>query len=330
MEKKRGVFYSVFFFFVISIIMSGFSYADPYVGGMQLSTTQNGTVTGGLYVDSYIGTNGTANDSSQMAGRAYVVYDFKLPQNASVRNATLYVLVYSGHMQEARNTRVNVTYNNRNLDYQELYTTYTYAANGGNDNTAILGPGHERDPYLMVNDRTVRVTSDYLIWYDVTDITGSSNRVLINTTGSYDGRIKLITLVAAYDLPGSTGYVSYWVNVGHDVDSYYSEEYTGSATFKSAITDPDYAELVVVHASSTDGSYRFNNRRLSGGQIQGDYSGLNRWNVTDLVTPGNNVLIYDRAASFYKIVIATLAVRYTPQVDNRPDLWIRGNIDGPI
>lgn len=64
----------------------------------------------------------------------------------------------------------------------------------------ILGEGHGQDPYLMVNDHTIRVTSDYLLWYDVTGLTGSTNRAIVNTTGSFDGRIKLITLVAAYDL----------------------------------------------------------------------------------------------------------------------------------
>lgn len=140
-------------------------------------------------------------------------------------------------MQEAKETYVNVTYNGKLLDSQFLNTTYTYPP-AGNNNTAILGPGHDNDPYLMVNNHTMRVTSDYLMWYDVTSLTTAGyNTALINTTGSRDGRIKLITLVVAYDIPNSTNITEYWINLGHDVVSYKDNNYIGKTKFIANIRE---------------------------------------------------------------------------------------------
>jgi len=264
-----------------------------------------------------------------------VIYDFKkLPEDAKLRNATLYVLVYSGNMQEARQTYINVTYNGQLLDNQSLYTTYTFYSEGGNDNTVILGEGHGQDPYLMVNDHTIRVTSDYLLWYDVTGLTGSTNRAIVNTTGSFDGRIKLITLVAAYDLPESNEIVNYWINLGHDVDSYKSDDtgvdYIGSTIFRVPVATVNDATLTAVHAASQDGSYTFNRIRLSGGNPgDNNYAGINQWNVTRWITNGNNFFTYNRTAQYYKIIIAALAIKYT-STGNTSDIWVKDNIKGPF
>jgi hypothetical protein len=88
------------------------------------------------------------------------------------------------------------------------------------------------------------------MWYDVTSlIQGNIVKVNVETTGSFDGRIKVISLVVAYDDPASTVETMYWVNEGHDSCSYYTEENygivaVGSTTFDTpGLSDIDSAIL---------------------------------------------------------------------------------------
>ncbi|MDI9624779.1 MAG: DUF3344 domain-containing protein, partial [Methanothermobacter sp.] len=305
--------------FLIAVSLTGSSYADNYVGGKPLETVQQGNVTGDVAVDSYYGFNAT--DPYNVT----YTFNYTIPANAQIKNATLYVLVYSGHMQEARQTYINVTYNGHLLDNQSLNTTYNYPINGGNNNTWILGPGHDNDPYLMVNNHIMRVTSDYLLWYDVTGLTNTSNWANVCTTGSYDGRIKLITLVVAYNLPGSTTGTRYWINFGHDVSSYNDEEYTGETYFTGAIqgTVRD-ATLMIVHAASQDGIYTYNDQNLPNGTYErrGTYSGYEIWNVTNLYNNTSNKFTYHKSpgtglSGYYKIILAIQKVTYTPNIDLR-------------
>ncbi|HIH61607.1 MAG TPA: DUF3344 domain-containing protein [Methanobacteriales archaeon] len=309
------------------------SYADPYCGGLKLETVKNGTVSGGLYVDTYLGCTGPANYSMNNAGDSSVLYTFKdLPANASVSWAQLHVLVYQGHMQNDYPLNVNITYNGHLLESTHLSSQYVFPE---------LNEGAPQ--YVQINDHIVRVTSDYLLWYDVTNITGIRNWANVTTFNcTTDGRIKLITLVVAYDIPGSTDTVDYWVNMGHDVDNYYYTDYTGEnyigdTAFRSNIIgEIKNVTATVVYASSVDGTYTFNGRRLSGNQLTGSYSGLNRWNVTGQFNPtGENTLTYDGALTggyggkgFYKIILALLEARYEPPVIRKPELWIQSKLKG--
>ncbi|HOK72486.1 MAG TPA: DUF3344 domain-containing protein [Methanothermobacter sp.] len=305
---------------VLAVSLTGSAYADNYVGGKPLETVQEGNVTGDLAVDSYYGFNAT--DPYNVT----YTFNYTIPSDAKIKNATLYVLVYSGTMQGARQTYINVTYNGQLLDNQSLYTTYNYPGDGGNNNTWLLGPGHDEDPYLMVNDHTMRVTSDYLLWYDVTNITKESNWANVCTKGSYDGRIKLITLVVAYNLPGSTTGTRYWINLGHDVSSYNDEEYTGETYFNGTVSGTiKDVTLMIVHAASQDGIYTYNNQNLPNGTYQrrGTYSGYEIWNVTNLYNNETNKFTYHKSpgtgveGGYYKIILAIQKVTYTSNIDLR-------------
>lgn len=76
-DEFRKDFNILAFLACLVLLLTGYSYADPVVGGIPLSTIQNGTVNGGLYIDSYTGFGGLANESIQSGGRSYVIYDFK-------------------------------------------------------------------------------------------------------------------------------------------------------------------------------------------------------------------------------------------------------------
>jgi len=71
--------------------------------------------------------------------------------------------------------------------------------------------------------------------------------------------------------------------MGHDVDSYYSDDYLGEdyigSTAFSAGLPPDAtiqdAHLTAVHMASTDGDYTFNTNSITSGTPQGSYCGSN-------------------------------------------------------
>jgi len=306
---------------LLLLCLIGTAAADNYVGGQVLTTVKTGTVSGGLYMDDDI-SGPYVDDLTKTFS--------PIPNVDSIQWARLYVSAYSGHMQESRHFEVTTYLDGDNDgDWDDSWTesadtTFTYMVVGdpptlgGNNNTAQGGGAH--DPYLIVNDHMNRVTSDYLMWYDVTGkITSTTPKVRVDATASYDGRIKILTLIVAYN-DGDTDEIHYWVNQGHDVDSYYSddslgEDYIGVTSFDLAgVTGTvDSATLRVNHMASSDGSYKWNGNTIPTNppvQWQGSYSGGNTWDVTSSVNPGSsNALSYDRTGPFYKIPLATLAVK---------------------
>ena len=289
------------------ILSSGVCLADNYVGGIPLTSVHRGTVSGGIYCDSYYGT------ADQEAHTAKTIEKtFTLPANAKVEWAMLLTSVYCGHMQNNYQGKATVSFNDKTLGTETLNVPYTYITNGGNDGKA----------YVQVNDHVDRVSSDYMMYYDVTSsVKSGENKATVHTEPSddnFDGRIKLITLVVAYN-DGSGKKIWYQVNRGHDSDTYYADDngkaYVGSTSFKAdlpsdaSLTD---ATLTDVHMASTDGSYTFNGNALTSGTPQGTYCGSDSWDVTDdLKSAGTNTLTYDRTDAFYKNALAILTAQYT-------------------
>ncbi|OPX72975.1 MAG: PKD domain protein [Methanoregulaceae archaeon PtaU1.Bin059] len=284
--------------------------ADGYVGGIPLATVQSGTVSGGLYVDAELPSWGSTDVTKTFAS---------IPSVDDIAWARLYVSVYSGNMQNNYRGTATVSFDGAGdgtswivVGAETLDTPggYTYPGEGG------TGP-------ITVNDHCNRVTSDYLMWYNVTPLiiseTPKARVVTGKTDGSFDGRIKMITLVVAYN-DGDSDEVYYWVNQGHDVDSYLADDagmpYTGQTLFDLSSLSGNVAQatLTVNHLASTDGTYAWNGDPIptdpSGGNSQGAFFGYNIWDLTSAVIPGeSNDLTYNRTGQFYKIPLATLAVK---------------------
>lgn len=273
--------------------------ADDYVGGVPLTTAESGTVSGGVFVDAY---PGFATEASKT---------FTLPEGAEVRWARLYVVVYCGNMEENYNGKVKVDFDGgggtRALGTEDLDVAYSFPGDGGS------GP-------VWVNDHCTRVTSDYLMWYDVavTSGTAAAHVKTEKVSPKFDGRIKAIVLVAAYD-DGDGDQVQYWVNEGQDTDSYRADEnnkpYVGETDFSTGDLegDCDEATLSVLYLASANGVYTFCGDELDADKPQGSYFGHDTHDVTDLVTPGrDSALTYDRVSSesFYKIFLSVLSMRY--------------------
>ena len=92
-------------------------------------------------------------------------------------------VIYSGDMTVDKPVHMTTTFNGKQIDSQNLSSTY----NGLN------GP-------VTINDHCNRVTSDYLLWYDVTSSIKENNTANVFTDPhDFDGRIKLISLVVAYN-----------------------------------------------------------------------------------------------------------------------------------
>lgn len=178
--------------------------ADTYIGGIPLDTVQHGTVSGDLWWDSFYGVAG------QPIGQPNTqVKTFLLPEHTGIAWAHLYVAVYCGNQQSNYELTARVRFDGngdgtyeRTLGTETLNVPYGFPGEGG------AGP-------VMVNGHCNRVSSDYLIWYDVADaINGNRVAVEVQTdknagyTGTSDGRIKLITLLVAYD-DGDTDEIRY-------------------------------------------------------------------------------------------------------------------------
>ncbi|AKB32979.1 cell surface protein [Methanosarcina siciliae HI350] len=289
--------------------------ADPYLGGINLTTANGtyGTVTGDLWFDAYPGFDDA--------------YDPDLVWNSStlpcdpddVTWARLYIDSYIGNMQANYSQKVTTEFYNgsgyETLGSEIMNTTYTFPADGGS------GP-------VWINDHCNRVTSDFLIWYDVTDIINSSTAsTIVNVSkpdGSapWDGRVKAIVLVVAYNNQ-SCNVTHYWVNQGHDTDSYltdYYQSYTGNTTFNtSAVYTPGEANLTVLPLASFNGNYTFNNddQLTWANPHQGSYFQWQSWNVTSLISSGiDSYMTYGRNeeddrpqySGYFKIPLALLTV----------------------
>jgi len=295
---------------VIIICCLGYFYpasADPYVGGLSLETIREGTVSGGIFIDAYPGFDTRAEKS------------FLLPEYTKVRWARLYVAVYCGHMENNYPGIATVEFNGGNgwqtLGTETLNVPYSFPGKGG------TGP-------VIVNSHCSRVSSDYLIWYDVpASIMSRTVSARVRTeklegAGSFDGRIKTVTLVVAYDDQDNDQVLS-WIAQGHDMDSYRTEQelgesYIGEFTIDTSSIDEDWekADLRIAYLASRDADYTFNSDVLDTRNPTGAYFGIDRWDVTGILEPGQeSEVTYDNQPNeYYKIFLAALTVRY-PEPD---------------
>ncbi|WP_231593713.1 PKD domain-containing protein [Methanosarcina siciliae] len=280
------------------VVVSAPLTSDSYNGGIPLTNVQNGTVSGELWYDSYY----AMETSAQKA--------FTLPSYTDIKWARLYVDVYCGHMQNNYRGNVNIDIDANGDSTYELKknetfdTTYSFPGEGG------TGP-------VWLSDHMNRVTSDYLMWYDLTDvISGQTVNVQAITSkidSSFDGRVKTMTLVVAYD-DGDSDEVYYWVNQGHDTVNPLDDVYTGSTAFGTSTLGNGWnsANLSAIYLASVDGIYAFQSTTLTSGTPQGSYYGDNTWDVSSMLTAGeDSTFTYNKQdEKYYKIPLALMSVKY--------------------
>ncbi len=282
--------------------------ADPYIGGQSL-TTDNGTygvITGDVWFDATPPEWPTSPSNPN-----YVDKVIDLPDNiSSVEWARLYVVVYSGNM--------TARYHGNATIKADWTTDGSYDQTWDEDfNVSYSYPGTGGSGTVIVNDHCNRVTSDYIMWYDVKNNITNDATIKVNVTtqrvddGTYnppsankfDGRIKDIVLIVAYNTTGgNTTY--YWINQGHDVCSKTYEDMTGNppfmgnTTFSTSIIPDDHdirsVELTSIYLASANGYYNLtvggnydpdtSIKLEKGYDIQGRYAGVKTWDITSNVS----------------------------------------------
>ena len=297
---------------MIFLLMGGICSASDASSGYEPFTVREGMVDGGLYWDSYYYASWNGD---QLPGFPNTVSKtFTLPDYTDIDWAMLVTTAYCGNMENNYPGWANVTFNDNVTGNESLNVPFLK----GNGNVTV------------VNDHTNRVTSDYLMWYDVTGlIQAGDNTAIVHTekdlsqgSSSFDGRIKIITLVVAYN-DGIGKEVYYWVNRGHDTRNYLISccGYTNFTTdiLPSTGTLQD-ADLSVVHLASHNGVYSFNGNSLVNTPSQGEYSGSDGWDVTSYFNSNNNnTLAYNHDDfAYYKIILALLSteIRICGDVDS--------------
>ncbi len=320
-------------------------YADSEYKSQELETIDNGTVSGGLYSDSYLGydTKGvnvnysssykenTAHSSTGSSDTSVVddsttsqedtdevdveakfddrnvTYVYKpLPSNAKVKSAHLMVAVYMANMNRNYPVPIELSFNGKTLVNETLSSAYSNSE----------GP-------VIINENINRVTSDYLIHFNVTDdIDLDGNYVHIDLSKSQTGNVKMATLLVAYDDDDYDLYY-YTINYGHDVVNI--DDYTSSTRFQGVFSGSRVydAELTSYYLASVNAAYKFNSRALENYQPQGGYDGFCTWNVTRRYHVGtnNNVLEFSRLGSYFKIFASTMVVKFY-NANMLPDLTV--------
>jgi hypothetical protein len=312
------------------IALVGVAAADNFYPGMppvtKLSSAINGTVNGDVDV---IMAKDPWNPNASVTYNQNAQYNWGnltlavRPDLVDLKFARLYVVVYGGNLTApgtAYNGNVSVGM------YQENMTGYNdYLGTLAEGKVLALDPC-TCDPnpeFPLVN--MSRVTSDYLLVFDVKDYLKdlNTNKINVNTTsynvtGVFDGRIKEVKLVYGWNWTESD--LDYWVNEGHDVMStkgtpgVYNETWFNGTGVDEATQYN--ATLWVDYIASKDGKYKWNGNYLNPIPTvlyQGKYGGLNRliWNedIAPYMTADNNLSYTNVTGTTYKIPVAVLKLK---------------------
>ena len=240
--------------------------------------------------------------------------NYEIPQDVeNVEYAGLFVNVYSGSAATNYSAECNVSMAS-NGETEQIASEALVSDEGSADGTVYT-----------INDHTTKCYSDYQMIYNITDkVQGKTGTLTFNvTTGqmngyAFDGRIKLIGLVFAYN-DGDNDKVSYWVNSGQS----WIKTGTSQSVFDVGALDNEVTEATIdnVALSSTDGNYAFNGEDLidSLNSTSGTFLfKYHKWDVLTGLTNGTNTLVYAREGSF-KNVLSVLKVKSSSSVSVKPN-----------
>ena len=230
--------------------------------------TASGTVSGGVDVvtENPWGTQGQPNHGE-------LSYD--IPADAkTIKSADVYVNIYGASATDAYATNVTTTIKTNNDD--ESY------------NEILCIASEKSSTVFPVNDHVTKSYLDYMIHYNITSkltgLNGTTLKINVDTnnmtglTGkSFDGRIKLIALVLAYD-DGDDDIINYWIND--------NQIWTGSNTTltfdTTAMSDVLEMSLTNIALDSSDATYFLNGNLLTDSEYKsGSYYRYNKWDVTE-------------------------------------------------
>lgn len=240
-------------------------------------------------------------DSGEVSGDADVVMvnpwktsgelTYAIPSEAKdIRNADVYVNIYSGSAQSTYGLNANVSLKTINGEKQ-IASEKLWIEDGSTDGTIY-----------PVNNHTYKCYSDYQMHYDITDsvkgLNGSSIAVKVDSFKmdgkQFDGRIKLISLILAYD-DGDRDKVFYW----YDATQKWTQTNVETSFDTAGVSDIVAADLINVALSSGDGIFKLNGNFLGDADkhVSGNYYQYNNWNVFDKIKEGQNTQLISMAGT---------------------------------
>ena len=239
---------------------------------------------------------------------------YEIPENVSeIKSAYAIVNSYSGSGKPEYGLTTNISLTAGNTTEVLEYANLTFVNNTANDPAVY-----------QITDFTTKQYSDYQTLVDITDnikglSAGDSITISVNNTEltgyEFDGRIKLIALIFAYD-DYDNDKISYWLNIGQAWT-----KGTLSTIFNTKDFD-DYCDDVTLESislSSSDAkSYELNGKALADPiQEKGNNFIYDVWNITDNFEPGedtNFTYTSSNASTYasYKSVIQLLKIN-TPE-----------------
>ena len=270
MGNRKILFISIFLFMIVlSIGVASAADADDAIASsddgavLEDSGSVSGTASGGVDV------------VTENPGKTSGELSYDIPANAkTIKSADVYVNVYSGSAANTYGADANITITAGNG--KQVKSEHLWIEQGSTDGTVYT-----------VNDHTTKCYSDYMIHYDIKNMLTGLNGTTLKINAStfkmedkqFDGRIKLIALVLAYD-DGDDDSISYWVNA--------DQLWTKSNVTINFNTQgkAGLATLTNVVLSSGDGTYRINDNFLvdliehKSGSFYYQY---NKWGVSTVV-----------------------------------------------
>ena len=276
--KNKSLIFLIFLVFMI-VLSAGFvsakdtndtiSTIDDEEAVLGDSQQIQGTVSG----DVDIKTENPWNRSGELS------YD--IPSEAkTIKSADVYVNVYSGSAKNTHGAEAKIS-----LITDNNVTNYT--------ETLWIPEGSADGTVYPVNNHTTKCYSDYMIHYNVTsmlqDLNGTNFKVTVDTikyqNKTFDGRIKLIGIVLAYD-DGDEDVINYLI----DDNQIWTDSNKTIVFNTSAYNHVIQATLTNVALSSSDGTYRINGNFMTDTKkhVSGDYYQFNQWDITGVFKDGQN------------------------------------------
>jgi hypothetical protein len=297
-----------------------------------LPNVEEGSVSGGV---DFVSEHPWAPTDKVNGNKGNITYD--VPDTASnIKSAYVYVSIYSGSGGTNYGAYANTSIATANGE-QQLGSEYLWTSVSSRDGVNYI-----------VNNHTTRCYSDYMIFYNVTDMLQGLNgtQVSINVhsypMGSYsfDGRIKLISLFVAWD-DGDSDVINYWLNAGQawTDDTTVGLSHYFNLTNVANVYDRK-STLINVALSSSDAIYQINGNPFFSENEDDEYrSGAyyqyHKWDITNYVDNDDSLEVGYKAVSgaygpSFKNVISILTM-YKPQAsisirtaDNSEDIIYPG------
>ncbi len=235
-------------------------------------STISGTVSGGVDVV-------TENPNTYKGDLSY-----DIPKDAkTIKSADVYVNVYGVTTDDRYGANVNTTIKTENGDTR--YNETLFCVNDEEDHSIVHN----------LNDHVNKVYLNYMIHYNIKDLLSGLNgtKLAIHVDSfemegkSFDGKIKLIALVLAYNDNSTDETISYWIN-----DNQLWTKSNVTLNFDT-VGKSGLSTLKNIVLSSSDGSYKLNDKFLGDADVHvtGSTYQYNQWDVSKLIDRTKNTVL---------------------------------------